>query len=142
MYMAQNGKNQDDGVPVGAIAAGVLAAGAAAAAGYYFYGSKHATQHRKEAVKWAHDMKKEVVKEAKKFQGLGEDAMHFAVDRVAERFAGQGVDKESLDELVRELKGNWKKVRSEVSGGGAKASSKKASKKTAKKSAKKTAKRG
>ncbi len=114
--MAQNGTKKDEGVPAGAIAAGVLAAGAAAAAGYYFYGTKHAKQHRKEAAKWAHDAKREVVKEAKRFQGLGEEVMHGAIDRVAERYTGTGVDKESMDAFVKELKANWRKVRAEATG--------------------------
>lgn len=121
--MAQNGNGKDDGVPAGAIAAGVLAAGAAAAAGYYFYGAKHAKQHRKEAAKWAHDAKREIVKEAKRFQGLGEEVMHAAIDRVASRYAGQGIDQASIDELVKELKANWRKVRSEATGGGARSAS-------------------
>jgi hypothetical protein len=114
--MAQNGNGKDEGVPAGAIAAGVLSAGAAAAAGYYFYGAKHAKQHRKEAAKWAHDAKREIVKEAKRFQGLGEEVMHDAIDRVAERYQGAGVDKESVDALVKELKANWRKVRAEATG--------------------------
>lgn len=139
--MAQNGEKHDEGIPAGAIAAGVLAAGAAAAAGYYFYGAKHATQHRKEAVKWAHDMKREVLKEAKRFQGLGEEVMHDAVDRVAKRYTGSGVDQASMDELVKELKSNWKKMRAEATGSAsskrpAKAAAKKSTKKSTKKSAK------
>lgn len=130
--MAHNTHENDEGVPVGAIAAGVLAAGAVAAAGYYFYGSKHAQQHRKDAVAWAHDVKKDVVQEAKRFQGLGEEAMHLAIDRVVSRVTEGSVDQEALQEVVRELKGNWKKVRAEALGKKKKPAKKKMASKTKK----------
>lgn len=134
--MATNGNTkQDAGLPVGAIAAGVLAAGAAAAAGYYFYGTKNAKQHRKDAVKWAHDMKREIIKEAKRFQGLGEDVMHDAIDRVAKRYLGSGADDASVAELVKELKANWRKVRSEATGTARAPRAKRSGKKAAKKRA-------
>jgi len=131
--MAQTKKTKHQDVPAGAIAAGVLAAGAAAAAGYYFYGAKHATQHRKTAVKWAHDLKRDVAREAKRLEGLGEDVMHDAVDRVANSYAKQsGVDPKQLSEAVSELKKNWRRLRNETLG-----KKKTVAKKTAKKTAKK-----
>lgn len=48
------------------IGAGLVAAGAAATAGYYLYGSKNAKKHRKVAAKWANEVKKEVVREVQK----------------------------------------------------------------------------
>ena len=50
------------------VGAGLAAAGVAAAVGYYFYGSKKAKSHRKAAVQFAVDVKREAIKEAKRFE--------------------------------------------------------------------------
>lgn len=111
-----NTKNEENGVPGAAIAAGVLAAGAAAAAGYYFYGAKNATKHRKAAVKWAHDMKRDVMREAKRVKGLGEDVMNATIDRVASSYTDR-VNSPELTAVVDEMKKNWRKLRDETTGG-------------------------
>ena len=70
------------------IGAGLVAVGAAAAAGYYFYGSKKAKSHRKIAAKWAVAMKNDVIKEAKHLEKTSPKAFAAIVDRVAETYRG------------------------------------------------------
>ncbi|MCR4333533.1 MAG: hypothetical protein NUV60_00710 [Patescibacteria group bacterium] len=97
------------------IGTGLAAAGAVAAAGYYFYGSKGAKKHRKIVMKWANDMKKEVVKEAKHLEKINPKAFSTIVDRVAETY--QDVRSADVDEVKRaakELKANWDKIQKET----------------------------
>jgi len=131
------------------IGAGLAAAGAAAAAGYYFYGSSKAKQHRKVAAKWANDMKKEVVREAKRLKKVDPKALARVVDSVASTYRGvRSVNAADLKRAANELKSNWKLVHQEARQAGrtgvsrAKAVGKRAlvrGKKTVKKIAKKVA---
>lgn len=99
------------------IGAGVLAAAAAAGAGYYFYGDKNAKKHRQAANKWAQDMKKEVMKEARKVKKFDKKAMGAVVDRAAAMYQGvRSVDASHLRAAAAELKRNWKEVERELSG--------------------------
>lgn len=130
------------------LGAGVLAAVAAAsAAGYYFYGAKDAKKHRNATAKWAKNLQKDVVKEAKKLKDLDEKAMAVIVDQAAKAYKGlDDVTPGDLRAAVSELKGNWEEVKKELrrTGSKAKASVKKAVKKAAPKKAapKKVAKKG
>ena len=97
------------------VGAGLAAAGAAAAAGYYFYGSKGAQKHRKIAVKWAADMQKEVVKEAKRLKKTSPETFARIVDRVAKTYQGaRSVDIAEVKRAANELKANWEVVKRET----------------------------
>lgn len=97
------------------IGAGLAAAGVAAAAGYYFYGSKKAKDHRKIASKWASDMKKEVVKESKKLKDISPAEVAAVVDRVVETYKTvRSVDAADLKRAANELKANWEMVKREI----------------------------
>ena len=90
------------------IGAGLAAAGAAAAAGYYFYGSKGAKKHRKIAAKWATDMQKEVMAEAKRLKKTSPEAFAVIVDRVAGAYqAARSVKAADVKRAAKELKTNW-----------------------------------
>jgi hypothetical protein len=115
------------GVSTAAIAAGVIAAAGAAAAGYYFYGSKDAQKHRKAAVAWAGDMRKEIQKEAKRLRSLDMTVMHDVIDRVSGAYEeARKVDPAEIRKAAEELKQNWKKLRGEVAGRAKKAAPKRA----------------
>jgi|ERR1035437_3548832 Ribonuclease G/E len=98
------------------VGAGLAAAGAAvAAAGYYFYGSTGAKKHRKIAAKWATDMKKEVIKEAKKLEVASPKAFANIVDHVAKTYqAARNVDATEVKRAAKELKENWDSVQKET----------------------------
>lgn len=115
--MASTKNGNGSGVPAAAIVAGVLAATGAAAAGYYFYGAKDAKKHRKAAVVWAQDMRKEIQKEAKRVRSLDMSVMHDVIDRISGAYAeARKVDPAEIRRAADELKGNWKKLRGEVDG--------------------------
>lgn len=118
------------------IGAGLVAAGVVAAAGYYFYGSKGAKQHRKIAAKWAGDMKKEVVREARRVKNM--DAKDFAkvVDTVASTYqSARSINATEVKRAAKELKANWEAVRREIGKTG------RTSKKVVKKAVKRVAKK-
>ena len=103
------------------IGAGLLAAGAAAAAGYYFYGSKNAKKHRKIAAKWANDMKREVIREAKSLKKVSEKDFANIVDAATDAYKGvRSVDAADLKRAASELKSNWKMVQREIQEAGRK----------------------
>lgn len=125
------------------IGAGLVAAGAAAVAGYYFYGSKDAKKHRKIAAKWATDMKKEVVQEAKRLEKVSPGEFAAIVDRVAKTYqVARKVNAADVKRAAKELKENWSVIQHETkrtvrkTASRAKATVKKAAKKVVKKAAK------
>ena len=107
-------KKSNNGLVAAEIGAGVLAA-AAAGAGYYFYGAKGAKKHRHAASKWTQDMKKEVIKEAKKVRKIDQKTMAMIVDRASKAYQGaRNVSKEDLSRAGKELKQNWKVIAAEL----------------------------
>lgn len=97
------------------VGAGLVAAGAAAAAGYYFYGSKGAKKHRKIAAKWATDMQKEVIREAKKLKKMGPKEYAALVDRVAATYQSvRSIQPADLKRAANELKANLAAVQKET----------------------------
>ena len=133
------------------IGAGLVAASAAAATGYYFYGSKDAKKNRKIAAKWATDMKKEVLKEAKRLENATPKTFAAVVDSIAKTYqTARSVNAADVKRAATELKANWETVQREAkrtirkSSAQAKASAKRVVSKTvsrAKTPAKKTAKK-
>ncbi len=109
-------------------------ASAAAAAGYYFYGSKQSKEHRKIAAKWAGDMKKEVIRETKRLKQASPKDFAKIVDTVAGAYRkARSVNPADLKRAASELKSNWGKVRREIQQTGVKKAVKKAVKKVGKK---------
>ena len=100
----------------GALEVGVgLVAAGAAAAGYYFYGSKDAKKHRKIAAKWATDMKKDVLKGAKKLEDASPKAFSAMVDSVAKTYqSARSIDAADMRRAAKELKDNWEMVQREA----------------------------
>jgi hypothetical protein len=135
----KSAKNKKNAVLAAEVGAGVAAAGAAALAGYYFYGDKHAKKHRQSASKWAKGMKSDVVKQAKKVQKLDRAAMAAIVDRAAAAYEGaRSVDMTEVRRAAAELKQNWQEIQREV---GRSAGTAKKSATSAKKSVKKATKK-
>ncbi len=117
--------------------AALAAAGAAAAAGYYFYASENAPKNRKIAAKWAGDMKKDVLRNAKKLKRIDKAAVMKLVNQAQASYAKNGpkIDKAALLKAASELKKHWDEIRDEAD------TTVKSAKKTVKKVAKKVAKK-
>jgi hypothetical protein len=107
-------KKGNNGLLAAEIGAGVLAAGAAAA-GYYFYGTKDAKKHRNAAAKWAKGMKADVIKQAKKVEKLDKKVVASIVDQAQKTYQGvKNVDKAELMRAAMELKNNWQELQKEL----------------------------
>lgn len=118
------------------IGAGLVAAGVAAAAGYYFYASKDAKKHRKIAAKWASDMKKEVLRETNRVKNINTKDFAKIVDTVASTYqSARSINAADVKRAAKELKANWEAVRREAGKTGMRG--KKVVKKAVKKVAKK-----
>jgi hypothetical protein len=103
------------GSSVSKIGAGIIAAGAVAAAGYYFYGSKDAKKHRQVVTKWATDMKKQVMRKTKDLKNLNAQDFAKVVDTVMSTYEGvKSINAADLKQAAKELKANWKTVKSEL----------------------------
>ena len=96
----------------GGVRLGLLAA-AGAAAGYYFYASKDAKKHRKIAAQWAGKLKTEVVKQARRAQGLDKKKILKIVNDAAAQAAGS-VQNKDVGRAAAELKRNWQKIVKEL----------------------------
>ena len=95
---------------------GIVAVGAALAAGYYFYMSKNAKKNRKMVEGWAVSLKDEVMEKAKTIKdSLNKESLVNIIDEVAENYyTAKNVTKEDVTALVNELKQNWSKVVEEL----------------------------
>lgn len=114
-------KKMSKGKMAAEIGAGLAAAGAVAAAGFYFYGSKQAKNHRKVAVKWAHDMKNEVIREAKAMKKINAKDLAKVVDNVASTYRGvRSINAADLKRAASELKSNLDMVQREIAQSGRK----------------------
>ena len=99
----------------GKIATGLAAASAAAAIGYYFYASTQAKQHRQVVATWAHTMKKDVIREARRLKNITPQEFAKIVDTVASTYEGiRSISAEDLKRAAHELKSNVKMVRDEI----------------------------
>ncbi len=112
--MTKNKKNQDV-VRAAEIGAGIVAIGAAAAAGYYFYATKDAKTHRKELSSWASGLKKEVIREVKKLKTMDAESVAHAIDSAVATYEGvRSIKRADVNRAARELKTNWQKVKQEA----------------------------
>ena len=107
-------KKNNAGLAVG-IAAAVTGLAAAGAASYYFLGDKNADKHRRKAAKWAKDMQKDVMKNAKKLKKVDEQAIKAVIDESMKAYkAIKDVSAEDVEKAATELKNGWEHVAKEV----------------------------
>lgn len=97
------------------VGAGVAAGATLIAAGYYFYASKNAKQHRQIAAKWAHNLKKEAQTKVAELKKLDRQSIAKAIDKVATAYkTASNIKKEDLSQAVAELKANWNLLKDEI----------------------------
>jgi DNA polymerase III gamma/tau subunit len=107
-------KNNKAFLAVG-IAAAVTGLAAAGAASYYFLGDKNADKHRKKAAKWAKDMQKDVIKNAKKLKKIDEQALRAVVDESMKAYKTlKDVSSDDVERAAEELKSGWEHIAKEV----------------------------
>ena len=98
------------------VAAGMgLAALAAAAGAYYFYGSKHSAQHRRQMKSWIVKAKGEVMERMENMRELSQEAYENAVNQVIKKYEKlKDVSPKELIALRKELQGHWKRISVEL----------------------------
>jgi hypothetical protein len=98
------------------VGVGLVAVGAALAAGYYFYMSDNAKKNRKMVAEWATSLKDEVMDKAKTLKdNVTKESLASIIDEVAQTYyTAKNVSKEEVMEAVKELKDNWSKVLDEL----------------------------
>jgi hypothetical protein len=117
-------KTSNAGKVAGAVG---LAAGIAAAAGYYFYG-KEGRGHRKEAETWTKKAKAEVLEKIKQMKRVSQTAYEKVIAEVLAKYKLiKNIDPKELQSFGQELKAHW----TEISKQAAKLSGKGVSKKPA-----------
>lgn len=87
----------------------------AAAAGYYFYGTKNAKKHRQAASAWAKGMKKDVEKQVASLRKVDAKSVAKIVDEASKRYhKAKGVSLQDVHAAAKELKSNWKTIQKEL----------------------------
>ncbi len=109
--MATNNKQGS----IGAKAGLGLAALAAAAGAYYFYGAKHSAQHRKQMKGWMIKAKGEVVEKLEKAKDLSQESYEKVVSQVMDKYGKvKGIDPTDLQAMAADFKKHWKNIASQL----------------------------
>jgi hypothetical protein len=91
-----------------------LAAVAAAAGAYYFYG-KNGSQHRKQLKGWMVKAQGEVMEKIEGLTDLTENSYYKVVSDVMAKYKNlKTVTPKELDSMAKELKGHWSMIKSQV----------------------------
>lgn len=102
-------------VKKGAEAAFGLAALAAAAGAYYFYGSKESQKHRKQMKAWAVKAKGEMMEKLEDMQSVSKEAYDKAVTEVMAKYKTmKKAPPKELEFLAKELKSHWKNISAQL----------------------------
>jgi NAD(P)H-hydrate repair Nnr-like enzyme with NAD(P)H-hydrate epimerase domain len=83
------------------IGAGLVAAAAVAAAGYFFYGSKNAKKNREQSAKLAGEMKKKIQREVEQLRKLDPKDFAKVVDTVSGTYAKS---KKAVTKIVKKVR--------------------------------------
>jgi len=109
--MAKQNNQLSTGAKAG-IGAGIAAIAAAAGA-FYFYGSKHSAQHRKQMKGWMIKAKGEVVEKLETMKDVSETAYDKAVTQVMDKYKKlKNIDPAEVTALAADLRRHWKNISS------------------------------
>jgi uncharacterized membrane protein YfbV (UPF0208 family) len=115
------------------LAPALIAVGAAAA-GYYFYGSKNAARNRAQAAKWAKEMKGEVMRKVRTLPRIDEKTVTNLVNAAAASYEKvRSIRKADVARAAKELRDNWQRLVGESRAGKGRKTRAKARPKSAKK---------
>ncbi len=90
------------------IGVGITAAVAAAAGGFFLYGSKNAAKNRKAVKSWALKAKAEVLEGIEKAKDMSQEEYEQLVDTVVGTYlTAKSASKNELGEFKKEMKGHW-----------------------------------
>lgn len=107
-----------------------LAAIAAAAGTYFFYGSKNAPKRRTHVKAWSLKAKGEILKRVEKLSQMDEATYHKIIKEVARKYKTlKRLDPNDVVEFVGELKNHWDDIAAEIARSAAPRPAKKAKRK-------------
>jgi len=103
------------GISTGAKAGLGIAAIAAAAGAYYFYGSKHAPSNRKQMKGWMIKAKGELVEKMEKMKDISQASYEAAVNQITEKYGKlKDIDPQDLQAMAHDFKRHWKSISSQM----------------------------
>lgn len=106
---------QNKAISTGAKAGLGLAAIAAAAGAYYFYGSKHAPANRKQMKGWMIKAKGELVEKMEKMKDISQANYEAAVKQITDKYGKlKDIDPADLQAMATDLKKHWKNISSQI----------------------------
>ncbi|MCK5026997.1 MAG: hypothetical protein KAS07_01120 [Candidatus Pacebacteria bacterium] len=125
---------------------GLALVAAAAAAGYFLYGSKEGARNRKKVKGWMLKAKGEVLENIEKLKKIDEEDYNKIIDKVSDKYAKvKNLDSDEVYALMDDMRRHWKRIQKDIEPKAKKAAKKgkvvarKAINKAAKKVVKKTA---
>ena len=93
------------------IGVGIAALAAAAAGAYYFYGSKHSPQHRKQMKGWMIKARGEVVEKLENVKDLTQENYDKVVTQVMEKYKKvKNASPEEVAALTKDIQKHWKSI--------------------------------
>ena len=126
----QDGNKNTSGAKVGAAAAGIGAALAAAAGAYWLYGAKDAAKNRRMAKSWMLKARADVMDAVEKVQNLDRKQYMAIVDTVVGAAAGAAAaSRPEITRVTRDLRAAWNQMAEQMR------SNARSTKRTAKRSA-------
>jgi len=94
---------------------GIAVIAAAAAAGFFLYGSKNSTKNRQKIKGWSLKAKGEVLEKIEKLKDVSEDEYNKIIDSVSEKYSKmKNMDEEEVQESMDELRKYWKNIKKEI----------------------------
>jgi hypothetical protein len=94
---------------------GIAVIAAAAAAGFFLYGSKNSVKNRKKIKGWSLKAKGEVLERIEKLKDVSEDEYNKIIDSVSEKYSKmKNIDEEEVKESMEELRKYWKNIKKEI----------------------------
>lgn len=112
VFMAQKDTNNAAKTGLGV---GIAALAAAAAGAYYFYGSKHAPQHRKQMKGWMIKAKGEVVEKLENVKDMTQENYEKVVSQVMDKYEkAKNINPEDVKALATDMRKHWKNISSQV----------------------------
>ena len=113
--MVTNNQKVSPGVKTG-LGVGIAALAAAAAGAYYFYGSKHSPQHRKQMKGWMIKAKGEVVEKLENLKDMTQENYDKVVDQVMDKYGkAKNINPEDLKSMAADMRKHWKNISSQIS---------------------------
>ena len=94
---------------------GLALIAAAAAAGYFLYGSKEGAKNRKKVKGWMLKAKGEVLEQIEKLKNVNEEDYNKIIDKVSEKYSKvKNIDGEEVRSMMEDMRKHWRKIQNDI----------------------------